>query len=76
MGLGEKIILSGDAAGVERWPGTQLLTTKEAASVLRVSRATVYRLIGSGELGSLRIGASRRIPMAAITELTRRAGVA
>lgn len=58
------------------WPEAQLLTPSEAASLLRVSRSTVYRLIEAGELGSLRIGASRRIPMAAIAALTHRAGVA
>lgn len=38
-----------------------LLTVPEAMSALRLSRATVYDLIRSGELGSVKVGRSRRI---------------
>ena len=37
----------------------QLLRPAEVADYLRVSRSTVYRLIASGELGTVHVGASR-----------------
>lgn len=40
---------------------TNLLTVAEAASLLRVSRATAYRWIGTKELPAHRIGGSIRI---------------
>jgi excisionase family DNA binding protein len=39
-----------------------LYTPVEAAHALGVSRSTIYVLIAGGNLPSLRIGASRRIP--------------
>lgn len=44
-----------------------LLTVPEAMASLRLSRATVYDLIRSGELGSVTVGRSRRIPAQAVT---------
>jgi excisionase family DNA binding protein len=38
-----------------------LLSIAEAAELLRISRATVYRLIGAGEMPALRVGHSLRI---------------
>jgi excisionase family DNA binding protein len=38
-----------------------LLTTAEAARVLRCSRGTVYRLIDEGKLPALRVGGRLRI---------------
>jgi excisionase family DNA binding protein len=40
-----------------------LVTVREAASFLRISARTVYRLIESGEIGAVRIGKQWRIPM-------------
>lgn len=48
-----------------------LLTPEEAADRLSVGRSKVYELIGSGRLRSVRIGASRRIPAAALVEFVR-----
>ncbi|WP_239341672.1 helix-turn-helix domain-containing protein [Frankia sp. CiP3] len=45
---------------------TLLLTTTEAADLLGVSRTTVYELLNAGQLESVRIGRSRRIPRAAL----------
>jgi excisionase family DNA binding protein len=38
-----------------------LLSAPDTAQILRVSRATVYRLIGTGELPTHRIGGSLRV---------------
>jgi excisionase family DNA binding protein len=47
----------------------QLLYTPEgAAAKLASGRTTVYELIRSGELRSVKIGRSRRIPAAALEE--------
>jgi excisionase family DNA binding protein len=40
-----------------------LVTVREAASFLRISARTVYRLIESGEMGAVRIGKQWRIPV-------------
>jgi excisionase family DNA binding protein len=39
-----------------------LLTVEEVAATMRVSKMTVYRLIHAGELESLRVGRSFRVP--------------
>ncbi|MGH8926385.1 MAG: helix-turn-helix domain-containing protein [Acidimicrobiia bacterium] len=49
-----------------------LLKPEEAAEVLSIGRSKVYELIGTGELPSVRIGASRRIPAEAIVEFVNR----
>jgi excisionase family DNA binding protein len=43
-----------------------LLTRDEAASFLRVSESTVYRLIRGGELSAFRVGHSIRISQVAL----------
>ena len=40
-----------------------LVTVREAASYLRISARTVYRLIESGQIGAVRIGKQWRIPV-------------
>lgn len=42
-------------------PEEQMLTTQEAANVLRVSRQYVVRLVDSGELPAERVGSHRRL---------------
>jgi excisionase family DNA binding protein len=49
-----------------------MLTVLEAAEILKVGRSTVYGLIDSGELESVRIGRLRRIPMEAVTDYVAR----
>lgn len=39
-----------------------MLTVREVAAALRVSTATVYKLVATGELGHFRVGNSIRIP--------------
>jgi excisionase family DNA binding protein len=43
-----------------------LVTIREAAAALRVSRATVYRMTQAGELPTVHIGTAVRIPAAAL----------
>jgi excisionase family DNA binding protein len=45
-----------------------LLTPEQAARSLAICRTKVYELLRNGELESVQIGASRRIPAAALTE--------
>jgi excisionase family DNA binding protein len=49
-----------------------LLTVPEAMATLRLSRATIYDLIRSGDLGSVKVGRSRRIPAQAVTTFVAR----
>jgi len=52
-----------------------LLTAAEAASILRISRQSVYRAVASGHLEAFRLGeaGSLRIPAHALVEHLRRA---
>lgn len=45
-----------------------LFTPEEAAERLSIGRSRIFELISSGRLRSVRIGVSRRIPAAALTE--------
>lgn len=47
------------------------LTVAEVASVMRVSKMTVYRLVHSGELPAIRVGRSFRVPEQAVHEYLR-----
>ena len=44
----------------------------EAAESLGLSRTRVYQLMRAGELGSVKVGASRRIPAADLEAFVRR----
>ena len=46
----------------------RFLTVAEVASLMRVSKMTVYRLVHSGELASVRVGRSFRVPERAVHE--------
>jgi excisionase family DNA binding protein len=46
-----------------------LLRVEEAAHLLSISRNTVYELLQRGELGSVKIGGCRRIPLDALRTL-------
>lgn len=41
--------------------GLRVLTVQEVADELRVSKMTVYRMVHSGEIRSMRVGRSIRI---------------
>ncbi|MDP9435124.1 MAG: helix-turn-helix domain-containing protein [Actinomycetota bacterium] len=44
----------------------RFLTVAEVAAIMRVSKMTVYRLVHSGELTSVRVGRSFRVPERAV----------
>ena len=49
-----------------------LLTVEEAARLLSIGRPKMWRLAMAGEVVSVKIGASRRIPMTALEAYVRR----
>jgi excisionase family DNA binding protein len=49
-----------------------LVTAEQAVAPLSICRTKVYELLRNGELESVRIGTSRRIPAAALTEYVER----
>lgn len=49
-------------------PMVDFLTVGEVASLMRVSKMTVYRLVHSSELPSVRVGRSFRVPMQAVVD--------
>ena len=49
----------------------RFLTVQEVAAVMRVSKMTVYRLVHSGELASVRVGRSFRVPEQAVHDYLR-----
>ena len=49
-----------------------LMTVREAAEFLRLSRSSVYALMDHGELAFVKLGRSRRIPRRALVELAAR----
>jgi excisionase family DNA binding protein len=64
-----------DLPGPDRTVGDlsqmRFLTVAEVAAVMRVSRMTVYRLVHAGELASVRVGRSFRVPERAVHDYLR-----
>ena len=52
----------------------KMLTVAEVADIMRVSKMTVYRLVGNGWLKSIRIGRSFRVPEPDLDEYMRSGG--
>ncbi len=52
--------------------GALLVTPEQAAFALSICRTKVYELLSKGELESVRIGTSRRIPNDALAEYVQR----
>ena len=44
----------------------ELLTVREVAAILRVSRATIYRLVQAGAVPAFRVSNSIRVPSASL----------
>ena len=55
-----------DSLGGASLAGTQFLTVAEVATLMRVSKMTVYRLVHSGELPAVRVGRSFRVHAKAV----------
>jgi excisionase family DNA binding protein len=51
----------------------KFLTVAEVATLMRVSKMTVYRLVHSGELTAVRVGRSFRVPEHAVHKYLREA---
>ena len=49
-----------------------LLTPEEAAETLSISRSKLYELLAAGDVESVRIGGSRRIPVDALVMFVER----
>ncbi len=49
----------------------RFLTVAEVATVMRVSKMTVYRLVHNGELPAVRVGKSFRVPEQAVNDYLR-----
>lgn len=59
----------------DRLDAVRFLTVAEVATVMRVSKMTVYRLVHAGELGAVRVGRSFRVPEQAMHDYLRGADV-
>ena len=56
----------------ESRPDPKFLTIAEVATMMRVSKMTVYRLVHSGELPAVRVGRSFRVPEGDVDEYLRK----
>ena len=56
-----------DTAGVSKWP--EFLTVPEVATILRVSKMTVYRMIHREDIDAIRVGRSFRISGAEVSRV-------
>ncbi len=50
----------------KRLADVRFLTVAEVATLMRVSKMTVYRLVHSGDLAAVRVGRSFRVPEHAV----------
>jgi excisionase family DNA binding protein len=60
-------------ARAEQLSEVRFLTVAEVASVMRVSKMTVYRIVHAGELPAVRVGRSFRVPEKAVHDYLRAA---
>lgn len=49
-----------------------LLTPREAAATLGISRSAIYVLLARGDIASVHIGSSRRVPTRALEQFVER----
>lgn len=63
-------------AGETPLSNVRFLTVSEVATIMRVSKMTVYRLVHSGELEAIRVGRSFRVPEQAVDRYLKAAYVA
>ncbi|RKR88775.1 excisionase family DNA binding protein [Micromonospora pisi] len=63
--------MTGSPQSDARLSEVRFLTVAEVATLMRVSKMTVYRLVHSGELTAVRVGRSFRVPEHAVHEYLR-----
>lgn len=51
-------------------PAPRMASVADAATILGLSRPTVYRLIGSGQLDTVKIGRRRLVRMVSLDAIT------
>ena len=64
--------MAGSPQTAGRLAEVKFLTVAEVASLMRVSKMTVYRLVHSGELPAVRVGRSFRVQQSAVDEYLRK----
>jgi excisionase family DNA binding protein len=74
VAVGERAKVKG-SSGERPLSEVRFLTVAEVASVMRVSKMTVYRLVHAGELPAVRVGRSFRVPEQAVHDYLREAFV-
>ena len=70
-GLGTSAAPPSRGRAVEDLSQMRFLTVAEVAALMRVSRMTVYRLVHAGDLASVRVGRSFRVPERAVHDYLR-----
>jgi excisionase family DNA binding protein len=65
--------MAGSPQSEGRLAEVRFLTVAEVATLMRVSKMTVYRLVHSGELTAVRVGRSFRVPEHVVHEYLREA---
>jgi excisionase family DNA binding protein len=58
--------MTGSPQAESRLSGVTFLTVAEVATLMRVSKMTVYRLVHAGDLTAVRVGRSFRVPEHAV----------
>ncbi len=66
------LVNSSTSRGVHMDRDPMLYKPEEAGQTLRLSRSRIFELMASGELASVTIGRSRRIPRAALEQYVER----
>lgn len=69
--MADRANMADRAKGEQPLSQVTFLTVTEVASLMRVSKMTVYRLVHSGELPAVRVGRSFRVPEQAVHEYLR-----
>jgi excisionase family DNA binding protein len=65
--------MTGSPQAESRLSGVSFLTVAEVATIMRVSKMTVYRLVHAGDLTAVRVGRSFRVPEEAVNQYLKEA---
>ena len=71
-GRGELMAAQNEETEATNLGAVEFLTVAEVASMMRVSKMTVYRLVHSGELPAVRVGRSFRVTEDDVNEYLRK----